>query len=948
MTSATAGRPPFLRGGANAAPAGLARIWTFSGLSGRQIVGRMLFLTMTLSMLVITTLAVVSAVTWIGRPFAGFLVNERMVLGNIGQYDWTGTRAGLKWPDRIVKADAQPVRSMRDLDRIVQGKPIGDPITYTVQRRTGTVDVAIRSMRFTWADFVLTFGITCLAGLLYFSIGALVFLMKPGTRASWALLLSCVFLGVFSITSFDIQSTHAGFIRIYLLVNAFFPAAFLHLSLVFPERRRLLDAHPSLQVAPYIVSALLTIPVELLYPHPSFLVVYQFIRSYAILSALAILGSTIQAFAASSSVLAAQRAKVVLLGVGLAFPLPAVVYYLSLFGSHLVDFTIQNNFLALPITIFPASIAYAIVKHNLFDVDVYIRRAVGYGVMTTIVGLTYFGIQSFTSSVLLEPIFGASAEKLYPVVFAALVVFLFNPVNRKTQDVVDRVFFRRAFDYKATISAVSTALTSMLNLEQIIRQVVQTVREEMFIDTAGMIVMDARQRTSHAFFLADRPNEETPAEPAQHRIAYDDPLLALLREQKTLLTRYDIEEDPRYQDVRDVYLGSFSSVDASLAIPVIYQDEVRAVLTLGQKKSGQFYSTEDIQLLNTMAAQAAVAIENATTHEQVVRYADELAASLRRIQILESIKTNLAKFVPKTVQELIEESPEAPSLDKREVDVSVLFADITGYTRLSAQMELDEVNRLVERYFGAFLDEILRHGGDVNETAGDGLMVIFQHRDPAQHARAAAQTALAIRRRTLEINEQHRGQYEPITMHVGVNSGIAAVGATRIEGVAGTRWTYTASGSTTNVAARLAALSEGGALIISEETRRRLGDGFTVEDLGLQSLKNVATPMRAYRVLGGPEEEAVRSEERRRHARHPVPWQVRLWAGEESYVGSVLDASPYGLCLGMVPPTVLKPGQSCRLEILIQGEPGVPCLGEVRYVTDRGVGIETRDPLPLR
>lgn len=70
---------------------------------------------------------------------------------------------------------------------------------------------------------------------------------------------------------------------------------------------------------------------------------------------------------------------------------------------------------------------------------------------------------------------------------------------------------------------------------------------------------------------------------------------------------------------------------------------------------------------------------------------------------------------------LIEESPEAPSLEKREIDCSVLFADITGYTRLSAQLELDQVNQLVERYFGAFLDEILSRGGDVNETAGDGL-----------------------------------------------------------------------------------------------------------------------------------------------------------------------------------------------------------------------------------
>ena len=85
-------------------------------------------------------------------------------------------------------------------------------------------------------------------------------------------------------------------------------------------------------------------------------------------------------------------------------------------------------------------------------------------------------------------------------------------------------------------------------------------------------------------------------------------------------------------------------------------------------------------------------------------------------------------------------------------------------------------------------------------------------------------------------------------MHVGVNSGVASVGATKIEGLAGARWTYTASGSTTNVAARLAALSEGGDVILSEETRRRIGDDFSPEDLGSRTLKNVPQAMRIYRL----------------------------------------------------------------------------------------------------
>src|SRR5439155_1233820 len=173
---------------------------------------------------------------------------------------------------------------------------------------------------------------------------------------------------------------------------------------------------------------------------------------------------------------------------------------------------------------------------------------------------------------------------------------------------------------------------------------------------------------------------------------------------------------------------------------------------------------------------------------------------------------------------------DAPEAAKRETDVSVLFVDIAGYTRLAGRLDAATVERLVERYFGAFLDEILKNGGDVNETAGDGLMVIFQDADPRRHARSAVTTGLALLRRAREINAAEPLD-EPIALHVGVNSGRAAVGATKIEGTAGTRWTYTASGPVTNVAARLAALGDD-AIHLGEATTARLPSRIGLEDLG--------------------------------------------------------------------------------------------------------------------
>ena len=184
----------------------------------------------------------------------------------------------------------------------------------------------------------------------------------------------------------------------------------------------------------------------------------------------------------------------------------------------------------------------------------------------------------------------------------------------------------------------------------------------------------------------------------------------------------------------------------------------------------------------------------------------------------------------------------------------MLFADITGYTRLSSRLAPDRLDALVERYFGAFLDEIVKYGGDVNETAGDGLMAIFRDADPRRHARHAVKCALGILRRTRQLNRTLHGLPEPIGVHLGVNSGVATVGATKIEGVNGTRWTYTASGQVTIVAARLAAAAAGDQILVGAGTRERLGAEFPFDELGERRLRNVETPVR---VFGLAVEEAV-------------------------------------------------------------------------------------------
>ena len=222
----------------------------------------------------------------------------------------------------------------------------------------------------------------------------------------------------------------------------------------------------------------------------------------------------------------------------------------------------------------------------------------------------------------------------------------------------------------------------------------------------------------------------------------------------------------------------------------------------------------------------------------------------RKVDQLRRVSDHFAKFVPEAVKRLVAENPDAPELAKRALDVSVLFLDISGYTRMSERLPLDVLNSLVERYFSAFLDDIHDAGGDISGTAGDGLMAIFQDpetRPPERrrHPIVAVDTALELFATTEALNLDNR--IEPLAVHIGLNSGTALVGSTRYEGRRGTRWTFTADGPVTNIAARLADIAEAGQVLVGPETAKRLDDRYPLQNLGPKRLKNMYPPSNAIR-----------------------------------------------------------------------------------------------------
>jgi len=772
----------------------------------------------------------------VGRPSAGFGVMENLLVAIGG-----AERGGLEPFDLVRVVSGQVLESGRQIQSEVARHPPGTLLHYIVYRHGQLAEADIRTEVVGRRAFLRFLVDGLLPGLLVLALGALVYLLRPGAPRSWLFLAFTLISFVVSVTYADAHSTYR-FTHLFLTAWAFWPATFIHLALTFPQRRRIARRYPKVVWLPYLWSALMAVLLQL---HVSAADVAHFPVLTAVgavywgVAILLLVLALARTSVAGPSPLGRQRARVVAAAFAIGYVPPILgtvieaVFRVAV--PHLSDLWRLN-------LVFAGVMAYALVRYDLFDFRTALRTGAVYSVVTGLGVLGYAG-----AIVLLDLVFSSLEIGSSPIVDSAVValgvVLFLNPVYARAQRVVDRVFFRERVDVQRSIEQVAELMTRLLDLRRIVDLLTRTVEEHLHPARQLLFIEDDGRR---GYVLAGEPSDDAPV------LAADSALAVSLDRVRGPIGRERVEEDPTLADVRDACLADLDRLRVELLVPVVFQRHLTGFLALGRKRSGDAYSTQDRRLLRLLANQSALALEHAKAYAALETMNTELKAALRRVEILESIRSNLSKFVPKTVQDLIEQAPEAPMLDKREADVSVLFLDIAGYTRLSERLDPAEMNALIERYFGSFLDEILKRGGDVNETAGDGLMVIFHDPDPRRHPRAAVKTALAILRRTQEWNVKLAAAWEPIVLHIGVNSGLATVGATKIEGASGTRWTYTASGPVTNLAARLAGLGRGDVINVGAETRRRLDGEFPFEALGDVALRNLDHPVSVFRLALPP------------------------------------------------------------------------------------------------
>jgi adenylate cyclase len=274
----------------------------------------------------------------------------------------------------------------------------------------------------------------------------------------------------------------------------------------------------------------------------------------------------------------------------------------------------------------------------------------------------------------------------------------------------------------------------------------------------------------------------------------------VMRERQALLSQ-DAAADSEFAGVHSIVA---QGVHSTICAPLVADTRVHGALYADRLDPFTAFTRDDLELVSAVAAQTAVAVENARSHERLAR--EEVA------------RANYSRFLPEYVVQQILENPDSFKLGGVNQTLTVLFADIRGFTRLSEHAPPERVVHLLNNYFTAMTEIIFRHGGTLDKYIGDGLMSLFgaptATPDDACNAVAAA---VEMQRDIEDINEELRSEgLSEIAIGIGLHTGVATVGYIGSE----RRSEYTAIGDTVNLAARLEQNARPGQILLSDSTAR--------------------------------------------------------------------------------------------------------------------------------
>jgi len=179
--------------------------------------------------------------------------------------------------------------------------------------------------------------------------------------------------------------------------------------------------------------------------------------------------------------------------------------------------------------------------------------------------------------------------------------------------------------------------------------------------------------------------------------------------------------------------------------------------------------------------------------------------------------------------------------------VSVLFADVSGFTALSERLDPEQVSEIMRRTFDLALEAVHQHGGTVNQFLGDGVMALFADGAGEHHACRALNAALAAQERLETVRDEVRRRYGfEFRVRMAINTGLVVVGAIGAD----LRTDYTATGKTAGIASQLLGVAEPGQIVLTGRTRELAAGRYNFRSLGEMLLPGALETVDIYTLTG--------------------------------------------------------------------------------------------------
>jgi signal transduction histidine kinase len=585
-------------------------------------------------------------------PFIGAFIDNTMVVNGVHPEpvpeNWDLTLQGAQTGDQLLTLDGVPVASYGDMRQVLLLHFPGETIPAAFRRLDGggeiTYQVTLNS--FTFSDQVTYFFIPFLVGLVYMITSWWIFGLRRTETSGRAFTLFASSAALAAAGLFDVYTTHR-FLYLWGLVLPMVGAGLIHLGLVFPKEARFMRGRPYLRWIGYGVAALLALYGGLaLYDLAQPL---EFVNRWRIsyifvgVSVLVFLSIMVYRRVTAASPVVRQQTGTILIGALIGFG-PITLWFLSnIFAPQ--NF---NPYILIFIVIFPLTTAYTVQRARMLRTDYLVSRGVAYSLLIVIALAGYIAL-TFGLAMIFSMVFGSMLPADSPLLIGLTVIILvlvMDPLRIRLQQYVDSVFFRGQRAYQEHLQTFTRQLTSAVQLPEVLKVLREQVMTTLLPSRLHIYIYDI---VGDQYIAAP---DDTGRATSDIRFLSSSPLPGVIRNEHMPLF-FDRENIPvglEPEKPRLMLLGS------SLFIAMPGKDRLVGWLALGDRLSGENYSTADLTFLESLCDQAAVALERAqivTNMEQRVhemnvlsRVAQGINITLTFDDILELIYAQASQVVP--------------------------------------------------------------------------------------------------------------------------------------------------------------------------------------------------------------------------------------------------------------------------------------------------------------